>query len=150
MMKYPFEVPFEEVISNPEPYVTAVFSCLVSDFVTMPKGAGFVEYPVFEHGYEAIKKATSNFTEFTPDRIGSVVYDEPISLVVLRSILGFTPPEWAYIASQKTGVEVRRADMQKMLLATRGKIFTLKTIDLMIPFTNLKKYASTGHEQHQG
>lgn len=106
MMKYPFEVPFEEIVSNPEPYVTAVFSCLVSDFVTMPKGAGFVEYPVFERGYEAIKKATSNFTEFTPNRIGSVVYEEPISLVVLRSILGFTPPEWAYIATQKTDIEV--------------------------------------------
>ena len=30
---------------------------------------------------------------------------EPISLIVLRTMLGFTPPEWGYITQQKTGVK---------------------------------------------
>src|SRR5260370_38533303 len=32
--------------------------------------------------------------------------ETPISLVVLRCILGLTPPEWAYLATQRTGVEI--------------------------------------------
>lgn len=32
----------------------------------------------------------------------------PICRLVLRSILGFTPPEWAYVASQRTGVTVNQ------------------------------------------
>ncbi len=30
----------------------------------------------------------------------------PISFIVLRTILGFTPPEWAYITTQRSGLEV--------------------------------------------
>ena len=31
---------------------------------------------------------------------------KPISIVVLRSMLGFTPPEWGYVTTQRTGVTV--------------------------------------------
>jgi hypothetical protein len=34
------------------------------------------------------------------------VADSPISFIVFRSILGFTPPEWAYVTAELTGVEV--------------------------------------------
>ena len=30
----------------------------------------------------------------------------PVILIVLRAILGFTPPEWAYIASSRKGLEI--------------------------------------------
>ena len=36
----------------------------------------------------------------------SAVLAAPITLVVLRCTLGFTPPEWAYVASQETGLEI--------------------------------------------
>ena len=35
-----------------------------------------------------------------------VVSEVPISLIVLRCMLGFTPPEWAYYASRLPGVSV--------------------------------------------
>ncbi len=38
------------------------------------------------------------------------------------------------------GFGVRKGDMEKMLLATRGNIFTLKTLDRMIEFTRLKEF----------
>lgn len=72
----------------------------------MPKGDGFVDFPVFENGYEAIKRATEGFKNFTPDTIIPVVFQKPIALIVLRCMLGFTPPEWAYYASRLTGIEV--------------------------------------------
>ena len=48
MMKYPFELPFSEMRADLDTYVDAVFSCLESEFLMMPKGTGFIDYPVFE------------------------------------------------------------------------------------------------------
>lgn len=108
MAKYPFEVSFEEVRRNPDSYVDAVFSCLESEFLVMPKGAGFVEYPVFERGYETLKAATDGFSRMETARALPVALREPISIVVLRTMLGFTPPEWGYIATRRTGVSVEQ------------------------------------------
>lgn len=105
MITFPFEVSFEHIQAAPDTYVQAVFSCLESEFLVLPKGYGFIEYPVFETGYEALKQATTAFTTLTPATLYSVVLDVPISLIVLRTMLGFTPSEWAYIATQHTGVE---------------------------------------------
>ena len=104
MPTFPFEVSREELLQDPEIYVDAVFSCLESEFLVMPKGAGFVEYPVFEGGYEALKAGTAIFLQLDPDKVFPVAVSEPISIVVLRSMLGFTPPEWGYVTTQKTGV----------------------------------------------
>lgn len=68
-MKFPFEVPFEKIQNNPEPYVAAVFSCLESEFLQLPKGPGFVEYAVFEQGYETLKRTTAGFSTFAPDTV---------------------------------------------------------------------------------
>ena len=51
MPTFPFEVSLEEILQDPENYVDAVFSCLESEFLVMPKGSGFIEYPIFERGY---------------------------------------------------------------------------------------------------
>ncbi len=100
-MKYPFEVDFSEIEATPEPFVSAVMSSLVSDFLTLPKGKGFIDYPLFETGYEALKKATSGFVSLPSAVVLKTVLETPISLVVLRSMLGVTPPEWAYLAAQR-------------------------------------------------
>lgn len=105
-MQFPFEVPFEEVRRNPDVYVDAVFSCLQSEFLTLPKGPDFLEYRVFAQGYEALKKATNDFRNLEPDGIIDLIYRIPISLIVLRTILGFTPPEWAHVASEESHTEV--------------------------------------------
>ncbi|MDE0208099.1 MAG: hypothetical protein OXP66_18940 [Candidatus Tectomicrobia bacterium] len=105
-MPFPFEVSFTEIESNLDPYVDAVFGCLESAFLVLPKGRGFVEFSTFEAGYEALKRATGNFTAVTPESLARVVFETPISLIVLRCMLGFTPPEWAHYASQLTGFAI--------------------------------------------
>ena len=105
-MPFPIEVEFDEVQSDLDTYVEAVFGCLESEFLVMPKGDGFVEFPLFEEGYEALKRATRSFREVTQNTVGPVVLETPIALIVLRCMLGFTPPEWAWYASRHTGVEV--------------------------------------------
>ena len=105
-MPFPFEVDFDELQSDLDVYVDAVFGCLESEFLVMPKGAGFVDFATFESGYEALKRATGGFQDVTPERVAPVVFQIPLSLVVLRCMLGFSPPEWAHYASQHTGVAV--------------------------------------------
>ena len=105
-MPFPFEVGFDDLQEDLDTYVDAVFGCLESEFLIMPKGKGFIEFPVFENGYETLKRATVGFRNVTPDAVTPAVFDTPIVLIVLRCMLGFTPPEWAYYASRHTGVEV--------------------------------------------
>jgi hypothetical protein len=105
-MRFPFEVSFSEVEANLDEFVTAVFSCLASEFLVMPKGIGFIDYPVFEKGYEALKQATSAFEDINHESILRVAFEFPISIIVIRTMLGFTPPEWAYVATQRTDVRV--------------------------------------------
>jgi hypothetical protein len=111
---YPFEATPEEIGLDPESYVDSVFSCLESEFLVMPKGAGFVEYPVFERGYEALKAATEGFSDIDPDKIFPMTVSEPISIVVLRAMLGFTPPEWGYVTTQRTGVQVSQSFVRSL------------------------------------
>ena len=108
-IKYPFEADFSEIAAAPEPFITAVFSSLASEFLTMPKGDGFVEYPAFEAGYEALKMATGGFAQLNRAQVLPAVLETPICLIVLRSMLGFTPPEWAYLAAQKVGPELNQS-----------------------------------------
>lgn len=105
-MKYPFEAKWDEIQSDLDPFVSAVFSSLASEFLVMPKGDGFVDYPVFEQGFQTLKKGTSDFATISPDEIMKLVVATPIVFVVIRSILGFTPSEWGYLATQRKGIQV--------------------------------------------
>lgn len=114
MPKYSFEAPYDEILQNLDGYVDSVFSCLESEFTVMPKGVGFVEYPDFERGYEALKAATKGFSELEPAKVLPAILAEPISIVVLRTILGFTPSEWGYVASQRTGMNVTQGFVRSL------------------------------------
>ena len=105
-MNFPFEAGAADLEANLDSYVDAIFGCLESEFLVMPKGKGFVEFETFDTAYEALKRATRNFTEVRPDTVEPVVFRQPVSLIVLRCMLGFTPPEWAYYASEQTDTEV--------------------------------------------
>jgi hypothetical protein len=112
--KYPFEVGFDEVQANLDTYVSRVFSTLKSEFLVLPKGEGFVEYPQFEQAYEALKRATGGFESLSASIVLQAVIDTPLVLVVLRTMLGFTPPELAYITSQDSDVEVTQGFVRSL------------------------------------
>src|SRR5580704_6485180 len=100
-MKFPFEVAYEQILPDMDAYVDTIFACLESEFLTMPKGIGFIDYGTFEQAYEILKRETSSFSDIRVDALTKAVSASPISLIVLRSILGFTPPEWAYASTQE-------------------------------------------------
>lgn len=105
-MPQPYEVSESEVLAHLDDYVDEVFSTLESQFLTLPRGEGFIEYAVFEQGYEALRRGTRNFDDLTPPAVLEIVYKVPVAFVVLRSILGFTPPEWAHVATTQLGMEI--------------------------------------------
>ncbi|KJS17834.1 MAG: hypothetical protein VR69_03385 [Peptococcaceae bacterium BRH_c4b] len=72
----------------------------------MPKGDGFVDYPMFERGYESLKQATNGFQNIDAGPVTKAAFQNPMIIIILRTMLGFTPPEWAYVTTQRTGVEV--------------------------------------------
>jgi len=126
-MPFPFEVPFEQVEANLDAFIDAVFGALQSDFLTIPKGEGFIDYPVFEQGYEALKRITKGFRDLSPEPVIEIVHQMPISFIVLRTMLGFTPPEWAYATTQRGDVEV-----------TQGAIRTLDRRIRMAPLAAMQ------------
>lgn len=105
-MPHPFEASISDLSGDLSPYVAAIVDSLQSSFMVMPKGNDFIEYSVFDDGYQALRKATKGFNDLNPEAILKVIPSKPLALVVLRTILGFTPPEWAYVASEETGVEI--------------------------------------------
>lgn len=105
-MQFPFEVPFAQVEANLDVFVDRVFGALQSEFLSLPMGAGFINYETFSKGYEELKTTTKDFRELDPEVITRAVRRVPIAFVVLRTILGFTPPEWAYITTRRSGIEV--------------------------------------------
>jgi hypothetical protein len=96
----------KEVKSGLDGYATTIFSLLQSEFLVMPKGDGFVGYPDFGKGYEALKRATSEFRSVDTESVMTAISKSPLAMIVLRAMLGFTPPEWAYVAAQRTGLEL--------------------------------------------
>jgi hypothetical protein len=113
-VEYPFEFPFDVVQARLDEFVASVCSSLESEFLVLPKGAGFVEYAVFETGYEALKRATSGFASMEPASVLQAICDAPIAFIVLRTMLGFTPPEWAYVATQRSTVQVSQGAIRSL------------------------------------
>lgn len=113
-MPFPFEVPFEQVEADLDTCVDAVFGALQSDFLTIPKGEGFIDYPVFEQGYEALKRVTKDFRDLSPELVIEIVHQVPITFIILRSMLGFTPPEWAYATTQRGDIEVTQGSIRTL------------------------------------
>lgn len=130
--RYPFEVSYQEIEADPDTFVSAIFSCLESEFLILPKGDGFIDYPVFEQTYETLKQATGGFNNLAKEVVFATVKQTPLTLIVLRIMLGLTPPEWAYVTAQRSGVKV-----------TQGFARSLDRDIRMSPFSPLRLSSTT-------
>lgn len=101
-----FEANYTDPAVALDPLIDEVFSELKSSFVEMPRGDGFIDYPTFERGYQELKRSTKAFTDVTKATVEAAVQTAPIAFIVFRAILGFTPPELAYLTTEMTGIAV--------------------------------------------
>lgn len=121
-----FEVDYNDAALAFEPLVDEVFSELKSSFLEMPRGDGFIDYATFERGYQALKRTTDAFTVVSPATVEAAVAAVPIAFIVFRAILGFTPPEWAYVTTEMTGTPVDQGAARSIDRATRLRPTTPK------------------------
>lgn len=124
-----------------EPLVDEVFAELSSSFLEMPKGQGFIDYPTFEKGYQALKRSTDAFASLNAETVMIAIREVPIAFVVFRCILGFSPSEWAYVTTEKTDVPVdqgaaraidRKYRLSPLTPVKEGSGVTAKRIHAMI------------------
>lgn len=94
-MQRPFEVSLEHLQDHLDEMVEATFRDLQSQFLLVPKGTNFVEYPQFQQAYEVLKSQTNSFSDFTESTVWAGLRQNALTFIVLRTILGLSPPEWA-------------------------------------------------------
>jgi hypothetical protein len=107
--RYPFDTPYEEIETAINRFIDAVFNTLQSSFLLLPRGSGFVTYSEFQRAYEVLKRHTLGFTVVEPDTVIKALQEDALTFIVLRSMLGFTPPELAYVASEKADFAISQS-----------------------------------------
>ncbi len=102
----PFEVDLAYLQSHLDDMVQSVFSGLQSQFLVLPRGKNLVTYGDFQTAYEVLKRYTSAFTIVSEETIWQALRENALTLMVLRTILGVSPPEWADLARSERGSDI--------------------------------------------
>ena len=105
-MPHPFEVEVEYLRAHLEEMVDITFGDIQSQFLVMPMGSNFVPFPAFQQAYEILKQETSAFANFTETTVWKALQRDDLVLLVLRTVFGVSPPEWAEIAKAERNVDV--------------------------------------------
>lgn len=99
----PYQLTTSQLLEQLDDMVSVTSSDLTSQFMLLPRGPAFVRYEDFLAGYEALRRATNGFTDVTVDRCWDALRKNALSLLVIRCILGVSPPEWEDITFEETG-----------------------------------------------
>jgi hypothetical protein len=65
-----------------------------------------VTYGDFQAAYEVLKRHTAAFATVSEDTIWHAMRENALALMVLRTILGVSPPEWADLARSERGSDI--------------------------------------------
>ena len=101
----PYQLEPEDIGKNLDALAQATFADLTSQFMLLPKGDSFLEYSDFRACYEALRKATGGFKVLTVNTCWDAVRSNAVAGIVLRTLLGVTPPEWQDLAKEETNQE---------------------------------------------
>lgn len=104
--RFPFEVSRAQLAKSPEDYAKRLMGTMDSDFLTMPRGEGFVEYATWDAAYQEVRARTNAFRNLNVEPLLEAVLASPLALVVVRTMLALSPPEWAWIASDESGLDI--------------------------------------------
>ena len=98
----PYQVASSDIEAHLGGLVQATFDDLTSQFMLLPKGPSYLEYSAFRAGYETLRKVTNGFQVLDVDRCWSAVRVNAVAGIVLRTIVGVSPPEWQDLAKEET------------------------------------------------
>ncbi|HZW05436.1 MAG TPA: hypothetical protein VFF58_00880 [Candidatus Nitrosotalea sp.] len=103
---YPFEVPAAEIESRLEEFVASTVASLSSFYLELPRGDSFLDYEAFKPAYDELRALTDGFKSLGRAAIHEAVKKNSLILVVLRAMVGLSPPELADMATGLTGIEI--------------------------------------------
>jgi hypothetical protein len=103
---HPYELNESDLAARLDELVEVTFEDLTSQFMLLPRGSSFVTYEQFLEGYEALRIATGGFSQFTVSCCWQALKECSTAFIVLRSILGVSPPEWQDLAKEETGMKL--------------------------------------------
>ena len=105
-MQRPFELDPAELELRLDEMVAVTFGDLQSQFLVLPRGQGFVSFDDFQAAYEVLKRETSAFASLNESAVWAALEKDALTLLVLRAILGLSPPEWADLARSERAINV--------------------------------------------
>lgn len=79
---------------------------LQSQCLVLPRGNNLAEFRDFQDAYEVLKHETSAFARFDEASVWAALRRDALVLLVLRTVFGMSPPEWAEIAGTERKVEI--------------------------------------------
>lgn len=113
-MLRPFEVTSSDLQDRIEELVDATFSDLQSQFLVLPRGANFVEYREFQNAYEVLRRRTNAFADFSEGSVLTALRENSLCLVVVRTMLGMSPPEWADLARSDKNSDITQGHARSL------------------------------------
>jgi hypothetical protein len=140
-IQFPFEV-YWTTKTDPEPYVDIVVQSLRPQTLILPKGDGFLTYERFQDAYEVLKRHTQGFSALSGDQCWTAMEENGLAYVVLRCIVGLSPPELARIAAAESGIEIDQSfariwDRKLRNESLTGKRLQPKTLERLQAITKV-------------
>lgn len=120
-MPHPFELAPDELELQLDAMVDITFLDLQSQFLVLPRKVSFIEYAEFQAAYEVFKRHVGGFSVLTEDTAWAALREDALGLVVLRTILGMSPGEWAEIARQDKESDVATGFARGIDIQVRSK-----------------------------
>jgi hypothetical protein len=106
MPQHPFELAPDELARQLDAMVDATFRDLQSQFLVLPKKKSLIEYVEFQAAYEVLKRHMKGFSTLKEEAVWAALREDALGLVVLRTVLGMSPGEWAELARQERASDV--------------------------------------------
>lgn len=91
----------EELERDLGAFVDATIGSLSSYYLDLPKGDHWVEPDRFHAAFDALHACTGNFASLDRAAIVKAIEAEPLVFVVLRCVVGLSPPELADLACER-------------------------------------------------
>jgi hypothetical protein len=113
-LPHPFEVDAAYLHARLDELIDVTFADMQSQFLVLPKGAHFIEFADFQNAYEVLKQETGAFRRFDDQSVWNAFRRDALAFLVLRTILGLSPPEWCDLARSDREVDVPQNDARKL------------------------------------
>ena len=104
--KYPFQAAVEQLNAHLDEFVDKTVESLSSFYLELPRGDNYLEFDPFKAAYDLLHQVTRAFTVLERHAIHEAARQNGLVLVVLRCMVGLSPPELADLATETLGIAV--------------------------------------------